>query len=103
MRAPAAYAEQYHDFGTAFTKTVTTPGTQLQITSTETIVKGCYIQALPTNAKRVVVAGSNADYATFLGFALQAYDYMFIPISDLSRIWIDAEAAGEGVSVIPVR
>ena len=101
MRAPSLYTDLVTNFGTAFTKTVTVKGTQVQVTTTETRCKGAYVQALPTNTEAVVVGGSNADVATYLGFSLQAYDYVFLPFTDLRQIYIDGKA-GEGVSVIPL-
>ena len=86
-------------------KRVTTPGTQVALASSETSIKGVMIQALETNNGQIVVAGSDANEAigARVGMVLNAGDMISLPIHDMSKVYIDAATATEGVAFLPLK
>lgn len=96
----------------SFTTTVTTSGTQVQLSTTVGKVNTVIVQAKRTNTGYTAVGDSTADYATMLGIQLGEPALGATPASvtfsssreganevDLADIWVDAEVNGEGVSV----
>ncbi len=90
-----------------FNKTVTTAGTAVQLTTTNTFVISATIQALHSNTGRVCFGDANVLVSTNRGTCLsadQAGPLLMIgqpggkPF-DLSTIWIDSAVNAEGVSV----
>lgn len=86
-------------------KAVTTAGTRVRITTTETPIEGVLIQAEESNSGNIVVGGSDvvAAEATRVGFALDALQSIFLPIKDLSIVYLDSTANGDAVSYLPYR
>lgn len=80
-------------------KAVTTSGTGVALASSSTPVnQGVWIKALQGNSGFIYV-GLNG-VATSTGYQLDAAESVFIPIADLSTIYIDCSVNGEGVSYI---
>ena len=83
-------------------KTVTTAGTRVQLMATGAVIDcdAIVIQPLPTNTGAVVVGGATCTLtaASESGTRLPASSQgITIPVSDPSKIYIDAEVNGEGV------
>ena len=78
-------------------KTVTTAGTAEALASS-TAVKSVVIKALYSNTGKVYVGDSSVGSGN--GFELEPGDAVGIEIDDLSKIYIDVEVSGEGVSYI---
>ena len=78
-------------------KTVTTAGTAEALASS-TAVKSVVIKALYSNTGKVYVGNSSVSSAN--GIELEAGDAIGIDIDDLSKIYIDVDNNGEGVSYI---
>ena len=79
-------------------KTVTTAGTEVQLTSTVTKCFYVIITALVTNEGTIWVGASTV--ASGRGVPLVALQSCRIDIDDLSKIYIDATISGEGVSFV---
>lgn len=85
------------------TKTVTTAGTAVKLTASNTIIKSGTIQALTSNTGTVCYGGPTVLAASKNGTCLtagQAGPLLFMagfPF-DLSSIWMDATVSGEGAS-----
>ena len=77
-------------------KTVTTAGTEVQLTSTATKCFYVIITALTTNTGTIWVGGSTV--ASGRGVPLVSLQSCRIDIDDLSKIYIDSTVNGEGVS-----
>lgn len=101
------------------TKIVATPGTPVQLTTSNIMAHAILIEALPENTKKVVVGGSNAVRAGVGGTSNPTNALKILGKPDsadltppsveygitnsaggvlLSQFWIDAEVADEGVS-----
>ena len=78
-------------------KTVTTAGTAEALASS-TAVKSVVKKALYSNTGKVYVGNSSVGSGN--GFELEPGDAVGIEIDDLSKIYIDVEVSGEGVSYI---
>lgn len=78
--------------------TVTTAGTQVQLSSNE--CKSITVKALITNTGKIYVGGSDVDSTN--GFELNAGESMSIEISNTDKVWIDSSIDAQGVSYIYV-
>jgi hypothetical protein len=81
-------------------KTVTTPGTEVQLSSTSVPARQVVITALEGNTGAVVVGAATvvASAGSRRGTPLWERDSMTIDVIDLNQVYIDAEVATEGVS-----
>lgn len=81
-------------------KTVPTPGTAVKLTASVTSIKKVLITAMEANTDMVVVGGSTvvAAKATRRGIPLPPLSSLEVFIDDLSKIYIDAVVAGNGVT-----
>lgn len=77
-------------------KTVTTAGTRVQLTSTETPCFYIIVTALVANIGTIWVGGSTV--ASGRGIPLVALQSCRIDIDDISKVYIDSTVNGEGVS-----
>ncbi len=81
-------------------QTVVTPGTAVQLAAA-TAAKWVWVQAYPANTGRIAVGGATVNASTTIGTgrggSLAAGDSVFLPVADLSNLYIDATVAGEGV------
>jgi len=59
---------------------------------------GVTVKALSTNTGLVYIGPSTVDFAT--GFQLSAGDQIFIPVDNVSAIYLDPAVTGEGVTYI---
>ena len=82
-------------------KVVAVAGTAEAIAAS-TAVKSVTIQAELLNAGVISVGTTtvDADEPTRTGIALESGDTITIDVDDLSKVWIDAENSGEGVTFI---
>lgn len=80
-------------------KAVTTAGTAVQISATATGIRWLLLTADPANTKPVYVGDSGVDatLGSEIGVPLSKTAPLRLDVSDLSDVWIDAEASGEGV------
>lgn len=78
--------------------TVTTPGTEVALSSSQVILSGVTIKALPDNEGDVYVGPNGLTSST--GFVLSRGEQVFLEISNLAAVFIDAENGSEGVSWI---
>jgi hypothetical protein len=88
------------------TITVTTAGTQIQVTSTPIYVESVYIEALGTNTGFIYVGDENVSstaYAARLaageGFSLNVQKGKADDRINLDNIWIDSSVNGEKAQV----
>lgn len=83
-------------------KTVTTPGTAVQLATSATRCKQVTIMAELDNGDYVVVGGSTvvAALATRRGIPLSPGMSIVLKADDLTDIWIDAVVATEGVTFL---
>lgn len=81
-------------------KVVTTAGTRVALVSAPVAALRCTITAETDNTGAVVVGGSTvvASLATRQGVPLNAGDSYELEISDLSRVYLDSEVSGDGVT-----
>ena len=97
----------------AFLKTVTTSGTQVQLSTTSLKVHTAIVQAEADNTGTITVGDSAADSATGLGVTLGIPTAGGTPASvvfsssrdgsnevELADIWIDSSVNGDGVKVV---
>lgn len=77
-------------------QTVTTAGTAEALASTKTEIVAVIIKALVGNTNNIYVGDS--DVASSNGFVLGPGDPVVLAIDDLSKVLIDADTDGEGVS-----
>jgi hypothetical protein len=91
-----------------FTKTVTTSGVAVRLSSTTLKVRSFMVQSLSTNTGVIFVGGSDVLAASKNGAALPvSVAVAFLPIGeiktvnyyDLMNVWIDSTVNAEGVSV----
>ena len=89
----------------SFTKSVTTAGTQVQLSATTLLVYSATIVAKAANTQKIYIGGANVDNTYG---ALSAGNGIGIgdveknghdDYVDLSKIWIDSDVNGEGVNV----
>ncbi len=89
-----------HDTLTDFTVTVTTAATRVQFTGSATPVHAVYVVADVGNAGQIVVgsstvvaaSGSQRGIVLFVG-----NPGVWIPVADLSSLWVDATSNGDKV------
>lgn len=81
-------------------QTVTTPGTEVQLTTGIIDSDKIEVQALYTNTGRIVVGDSSISLTagSEKGTILTPGQSMTLPISKAVKVYIDAEVAGEGVT-----
>ena len=89
------------------TKTITTAGTRVQLSTSKFPVEGVCIQALETNTGYVVVGGADcvatASSARVCFCALAPGASAIIPITDLKNVYVDSTANGNIISYGPLR
>lgn len=79
---------------------ITTAGTKVQLTSTSTASRYVIIVGKTTNTGKIYVGGSSIDNTR--GRPLNAEQSEKIDINDISKIWLDADVNGEGVTYLYV-
>lgn len=90
-------------------KTVTTAGTAVQLTATSTPCEGIILSALETNTGAnggyIVWGGSDVDgpASTRKGVLLAAGGSVFIPVKDVSLVWIDGTDNSVKASYTPLK
>jgi|SRR3990167_523826 len=86
-------------------KTVTTAGTRVQLSTSESAVKGVIIQAIETNEGYIAYGGSDvvAAAATRKGCVLAAGESILLPVHDLNKVYIDSTISGEKISYLPIK
>jgi hypothetical protein len=80
-------------------KTITTAGTAERLAAS-TPVKGVAVQALSSNAQNIAIGGSgvNAALGSENGIVLAASASVSLPCDDLTDVFLDVLADGEGIS-----
>lgn len=79
-------------------KTVTTPGTELVLASSQALVSGVTVKALPTNTGLIYVGKNPVTLTT--GFILEAGEQIFVETDNLADVFVDCSVGGEGVCFI---
>lgn len=79
-------------------KAVATAGTAVQLTSTATPISSVVIKALKGNGSAKIYVGSASGNLSTTGFELNLQESVTVVINDLSKIWIDSDTNGSGVS-----
>jgi hypothetical protein len=79
-------------------KTVTTAGTEVSLASSQTLTQGVWIKALHANTGFIYVGLNGVTSTT--GFVLDNGEAVFVPIANISTVFIDSSVNGEGVSYI---
>jgi hypothetical protein len=79
-------------------KTVTTAGTEVSLASSQTLTQGVWIKALHANTGFIYVGLNGVTSTT--GFVLDNGESVFVPIANISTIFIDSSVNGEGVSYL---
>ena len=79
---------------------VSMAGVRVKLKSTSTSIKGVRVKAKSGNTGNIYVGGSNVSNSN--GYILAAGEEVAIPIDDLSKVYIDADNSGEGVSYLAV-
>lgn len=88
-------------------KKVTTAGTRVQITATETNITGVIIQAFEDNAGYVAVGGE--DVVALNGstrvciFMLAPGTSVTVPVRNLALIYLDSTVSGDEVNYFPIK
>jgi hypothetical protein len=79
---------------------VATAGQRVQLNATSTPCGKLTITALKSNTGEIVFGDSTivAAFGSRNGTPLEPMQSVDIPIDDLSKVWLDAEVSGEGVS-----
>lgn len=79
---------------------VASAGTRVQVVTVQTPVYRCTITAETDNTGAVVVGGSGviASLSTRVGVPLNPGDSYELEISDLSKVYLDAETSADGVT-----
>lgn len=80
--------------------TVTTAGTEVQVSATSVPIKGITIKSLAANTGTMYVGSSTVSSTN--GYPLAAGQAISFDISNLNTIWIDASVSGEKVSYLAV-
>jgi hypothetical protein len=89
----------------AIQKTVTTAGTEVQVSSGVLTVRSCVIQALAANAGKIYVGGSDVDSTHGAHLSPGASLTLEAPgdptaYIDLTNVYVDAETNGDKVNVL---
>lgn len=82
-------------------KDVAVAGTPEQLSATSQLCLGVALTARAGNTGAIAYGFSNAVRATAgseIGAQLAAGASVFLPITDLVHVWLDAEVSGDGVS-----
>ena len=82
-------------------KTVTTSGTEVQLTATSTTCSSLLVKALAGNTGKIYVGG-NSSVTTSNGFELSKGDSVGLDVDNVQDVYIDAQTNGEGVSWISI-
>jgi len=77
-------------------RTVTTPGTRVQLTTSSTATYEVLIQAKSTNTGLIYVGG--ASVASSNGISIAASKGITISVQNLNQVWLDCSVGGEGVN-----
>ena len=95
-----AYADDIYFALDSGRQTVTSNGTEVQLSSTSIPCKRVIVQAETDNTNPVTVGGSDVvgALATRQGIALTAGSAITIRTNDVSNIWIDSVTDTEGVT-----
>ena len=108
MSRPFSFSEIYTSLKGGGIQKVAANGTAeaLVAQSAGTSCRGVFLQALESNTGDVCVGGSDVDFteATRVGVLVKktATAPLFIPIDDLSKVFIDVGTNDDGVSYLPV-
>lgn len=108
MSTPFSYSEIATSLEGGGIKT-TNAGTAAQLTagSSSSSIRGVFVRCLESNTGGVCVGGSDVDFteATRVGVLVLKTDTapLYVPINDLSKIYIDVGTNGDGISFLPVR
>jgi len=78
-------------------KTITAAGTPERVTDQETPCSGVYLQALSANTGLIYWGRDERQAKSDVGVELDVGAPIWIPINDLSKLWLDAAVNGEGV------
>jgi hypothetical protein len=79
-------------------KTVTTAGTEVALGASTALKSGVRVKALHGNTGWIYVGGNPVTSST--GYVLDAGEEVFVEVSNLATVYIDASVNGEGVSFI---
>jgi hypothetical protein len=77
--------------------TVATAGTAVQLSSSMAI-KSVTLRALSTNTGKVYVGSSTVSASN--GFQLSPQETVSLDLDNLSKVWLDVDTNGEGVTFI---
>lgn len=80
--------------------TVTTAGTEVQISASSVSVKSITIKSLAANTGTIYIG--NSTVASTNGYALAAGQAISFDIDDLNKVYIDSSVNGEGVTYLAV-
>ena len=107
MQALIAAGNYVSNIAGGATKTVTTAGTRVQLSTTKFLCEGVCIQALETNTGYVAVGGpdvvATASSARVCFVTLAPGASAIIPIIDLKQVYIDATTNSNIVTYGPLR
>ena len=78
--------------------TVTTSGTEVTLGASQALTQGVWVKALAANTGFIYV-GTN-PVTTSTGYQLDNNESVFIPIANLTTVYIDASVNNEGVSYL---
>jgi hypothetical protein len=76
--------------------TVTTAGTEVTLAASQALTQGVWVKAKLANTGNIYV-GKNPVTST-TGFELDAGESVFIPVADITTVFVDSSVNGEGVS-----
>ena len=80
-------------------KAVTTAGTAERLHAGLDVHRAIMIKALPTNTGTMYIGQVDGDVDSSNGMTLLAGEYqVFLKISNLNEIWVDASVSGEKVA-----
>lgn len=94
------------DMTTSGYKAVATAATRVQITTTKTPINGLIVQALVGNTSDITVGSANVvglAGSTHIGINLSKGDSIYLPIRDLSLIWLDSITNGDAAYYTCIR
>uniref|UniRef100_A0A6H1ZG22 Uncharacterized protein n=1 Tax=viral metagenome TaxID=1070528 RepID=A0A6H1ZG22_9ZZZZ len=99
--AYTTHEEPYNQIGDG-RKTVTNPGTRVQLSTTSIKCQKVEITALSSNTNAIAVGGSTvvAAAGTERGKILMSQDSITLFVDNLNKIYIDAIVAGNGCMFI---
>lgn len=83
--------------------TITTSGTQVNVSTSEVACEGFILIAHLSNTGVVYYGDSAVDAATKLGVPLQPGEKDFIPAKDVKVVWVDSTVSGDKVCYIPLK